>query len=153
MPAAEQAQAAYMLGRILQQSIEKPKDRPANKEKYRESLALFTNAKTYPSLRTNSLWHISEIATIYGEEKIVRGALKELLNDAADVNVSAAVQYSLAQSYLRAHEVDKATEAFKKIRTDFPMNNYTLGSAYYLGTLDIRNLSKNIIRKINKRSI
>jgi len=139
LPNVEQSEAAYMLGRIYQQWLEKNKDKQVDqlvkKQKCKEALALFDKAKTNPALRNNSLWHISEIATIYGEEKIVRQALNDLLSGASNPNVIAAARYGLAQSYLRANQMDNAADAFKKIRVEFPDTNYALGAMYYLGTL------------------
>jgi soluble lytic murein transglycosylase len=139
LPGIEQSQAAYMLGRIYQESIGKNKDKQVDqvvkKQKCQEALALFIQAETDPALKNRSLWHISEVATIYGGEKIVRQALNDLLNGATDTNLIVSARYGLAQSYLRANEVDNAVDAFKKIRIEFPDTNYALGSSYYLGTL------------------
>ncbi len=144
LSSAERSEAAYMLARLYQQSINKDRqvDQIQKKQKCKEIIALLDQSKTIPALRTNSLWHISEIATILGDEKIVRQVFNDLLRGAGEQSTIAAVRYGLAQSYLRTNQVDNAVEAFKKIRIDFPDTNYALGSGYYLGTLAYNQFDK-----------
>lgn len=131
----DRSQYAYMLGRLLQQRISKNPQNQILEDDSKAALFLFNKSKTFLPLKKNSLWHISEIGILRGEEKIVRNALSELLGLANTGDTKAEVQYAFAQSYLRGGEIDKARESLQKIRVDFPETDYALGSGYYLGTL------------------
>ncbi len=67
----QNAEAAYMLARLFQQSAD-----PATKE---QVPALLDLAATYTPLKVKSLWHKSEIASSLGKEKLVRQTLAALL--------------------------------------------------------------------------
>ena len=157
LPWREQAEAAYMLARIYQQSLAINKhaavDQAVNRQKEKEVFALFDKAKSDTPLRKNALWHISEVATISGNEKIVRQALNDLLGIVTDANDIAAARYALAQSYLRANQIGEAADAFKKIYVEFPNTKYALGSAYYLGTLDYTRLDQEYKLRNNLQQI
>ncbi len=126
----QKAEAAYMLARLIQQSADAAQG---------QALQLFDQAQTYPPLKIKSLWHKSEIAAILGKEKLVRQVLATLLPELKDQTSIAAAQYSLAQSYVRAGEIDNAIRLLKQIRVDFPGTDYAIGAGYYLGTLSPQN--------------
>jgi len=146
----ERAQASYMLARLYEQDIETGKDKPIDKSKKiltkslcDQTIFLFNQAEIYSPLKIKSLWHISEVATISGEEKIVRQVLNEMLGQNIGSDETNAVQYALAQSYMRTDEIDKAFDLLKKIRTTFPHTDYALGAGYYLGTFAYTQLEQN----------
>ena len=146
----EQAQASYMLARLYEQDIELGKDKPIDKSRKilvrslcKQTIGLFNQAKLCSPLKIKSLWHISEVATINGEEKIVRQALNETLGQNIGSDETAAVQYALAQSYMRSNEIDKAFDLLKKIRTTFLHTDFAFGAGYYLGSFAYTQLEQN----------
>jgi soluble lytic murein transglycosylase len=125
LPDSQRKETSYVLARCLQKSTKK--------EEKKQALALFDQAQSLPALRVLSKWHIVELATTLGQEKLVRHTLEQLLNESKEEK--AKVQYSLAQSYLRTNTLDRAVPLFKAIHDHAKTTNYALGSAYYLGEI------------------
>ena len=140
-----EAEAAYMLGRLYQQS-ENSGNQPKSSKTLSndQALELFDQAATYAPLKLRSLWHKSELAASLGKEKLVRQSLADILGQVKDSSSIASAQYALSQSYLRANEIDRASSQFKKIRIQFPHTDYAFGSGYYLGTLAYTQLIKQL---------
>jgi soluble lytic murein transglycosylase len=123
----EKQEGFYILGRVLENSNKQTDLEPA--------LAAFQISKDMPSLRQVSLWHASEVAILIGKEKVVRELLDQILKDSHTDDDRAKAQYSLAQSYLRANEPDRARAAFEAIQKQYAGSPYAIGSNYYLGEL------------------
>lgn len=141
----ERSEASYILARLLQNST--------NQQDLKEALDYFEKSKELPALHELSQWHLSEVAGSLGQEKLVRKTLETLLSEAKSEDKRAAAQYGLAQSFLRAHENDKAESSFKQVKAQFPHTEYAVGSEYYLGELRLSQLespdanSKNSLEK------
>lgn len=119
-------EASYVLGRSLQNSV---KD-----EEKKQALALFDQSQSLPALRVLSRWHIVELATVLGPEKLVRRTLEQILKE-SDQDEKARATYALAQSYLRTKTIDQAVPLFRTIRENAKRTDYALGAAYYLGEI------------------
>ncbi len=141
----EKSEASYMLGRLCQQSSD-PNQPPYSSGPIsaEQTIALFDQAQAYSPLKLRSLWHKSEVAASLGKEKLVRQSLGDILAEVKDQASIAAAQYGLAQSFLRANELERAASQFKQIRVEFPHTDYAFGSGYYLGTLAYTRLKKEI---------
>ncbi len=124
---SQRREASYVLGRSLLTSSK-------DSEK-KQALALFDQSQALSALSTLSRWHIVELATSLGQEKLVRRNLEQLLNESKEKDEKARAQYALAQSYLRTNTIDQAVPLFKVIRENAKTTNYALGSAYYLGEI------------------
>lgn len=125
--ALDKQEGSYLLGRVLQ-DYNSPSD-------WEAALAAFQTSKDLPALRQVSLWHASEVATLMGKEKIVRSLLDDVLKDSKTDDDRAKVQYALAQSYLRANELERARTAFEAIQKQYAGSPYSIGSNYYLGEM------------------
>ena len=124
---SQKREASYILGRSLLNSSK-------NEEK-KQALTLFDQSQALPALSRLSRWHIVELATSLGQEKLVRHTLEQLLNESNEKEDKARIQYTLAQSYLRTNTIDQAMPLFKAIRENAKTTNYALGAAYYLGEI------------------
>lgn len=117
--------AAYVLARLLKKA--------GTTEDLKQAVPLFEEAAHIPSLWERCQWHISESANTLGDEKLVRRCLNDIIARTAEPLNKAQAQYSLAQSYLRANEAEKAKEQFELIAATAPDSQYALGCNYYLG--------------------
>lgn len=117
--------SAYILARILKKN--------GTTDNLKQAVPLFEEAAQIPALWERCQWHISEAANTLGNEKLVRQSLNNLIEKSTDAKVKAQAEYSLAQSYLRANEKDKAKEQFEKVLSKAPTSQYALGAGYYLG--------------------
>lgn len=121
-------QACYVLANILSKS--------QNLDEQKSAIELYEQAANYAPLKERSNIHIAEISAAVGQESQARLALAEVKKSSNDKNVLSAIDYGLAQSYLRANETDKARSCLEQIRQLYPTSQYALGAAYYLGQLD-----------------
>ncbi len=134
----ENAQAAYMLARIYQDDLMSGQNNgnpQVRQQKYKQTIVLYSASKIYAPLKDKSFWHLIETAALGGEEKLLRQMLNEKLNENGTLD-KAAVNYALAQSYLRTNELSKAAEILNQIRSNFPNTDYALAAGYYLATMN-----------------
>jgi soluble lytic murein transglycosylase len=125
----DRKEASYILARLLQNSN--------NQSDLKEALTYFDVSKDLPALSELSLWHISEVASSLGQEKLVRKSLQAIMAQTPSPDKRAQAEYGVAQSFSRANENEKAASAFEKIKKDHPQTPYALGADYYLGEMAI----------------
>lgn len=140
----EKSETAYVLARALQKQVSgTPKGTvksdqasspatPPITGAAAESIALFEEASEIAALFERCQWHICEVATSINDEEILRKAMSAVMEHSKSVKTRALAQYSLAQSYLRSGEKDKARNLFLAVRKEAPGTPQFLGSGYYL---------------------
>ncbi len=123
--AKSKEKSAYILARLLQKS--------GSAEDLKQAIPLYQEAANVNLLWERCQWHIADCANSVGNEELLRESYNNLLKKTNDINVKTKLQYSLAQSYLRAKETDKANEEFNLILKESKDSQFSLGARYYLG--------------------
>ena len=125
---------AYILACLLKKG--------GSSEELKEAIPNFEEASKFDLLQDRSNWHIVDCANKLGNEAQVQEKLSEMLQKTKLPSQRAQIQYSLAQSYLRGNEKERAEETFKKVLKEDPESQFSVGAIYYLGQAALQNKNK-----------
>lgn len=145
LPQREKEECAYVLARCLQKGSSGDA-LPAAKE----IIGLFEEAGHIPSLYELCQNQIIAIATASGLEKEVRSHIENLKARTKTTAGKIALDYALAQSFMRANEPAKAKQTFLAIRKEASESQFALGAIYYLAQIDISDNSGQITENAMK---
>lgn len=119
------SKSAYILASVLKKG--------GSSDELKEAIPCFEEAAKLDPLRDRSNWHIVECANTLGNEPLLRDKLNDMLQKTKVPEQRAQIQYSLAQSYLRGNELERANDTFQKVVSETPYSQFATGATYYLG--------------------
>lgn len=129
------AKLAYILGRLHQ--------RQGDKTSTQDALGLFEEASNLAPLFERAQFHIAQCAQDLGQEKVLRSSLEKIKSQSKVPETIAQADYGLAQSYLRANEIERAKTSFLQIYQQYKETQYALGSAFYLAQFSLDGQDRN----------
>jgi len=102
--------------------------------------AFYSFAKISPSYTAYDavLFYQAKCAAELQDEKTAILKLKKLLSKFPDSPLAPQASYNLAQAYVRTKLYPQAEEQFKKTVKKFPESDFTIGSYYYIGELNLK---------------
>ncbi|MBX9941195.1 MAG: transglycosylase SLT domain-containing protein [Candidatus Obscuribacterales bacterium] len=128
--ATERRFAEYSLACQLQKS--------QSKENSRKALEIFTELSSDSQLKTLCLWRCASLTASLGDEAQLRNVLSSIVKaHEAESQDIARASYELAQSYIRAQEIERALPLLNSLRQRFANSEYAKGALYYLGQIDL----------------
>lgn len=126
-------EASYVYGKLLKKDWKPTSLNGQPDETYTTMVGLFKNAAKFAPLSQRSSKHLLDIATKAGDEAQIRECLRILKSTAKSPDEKAYADYTLAQTMLKAGEVEPALQLFQTVKTGAPTSKYAYGASYYIG--------------------
>lgn len=109
---------------------------------YETAYQIFGKVPSISSLKESALFRQARCATNMGKKELAIKKYKKILHSNAKSSIVPISEYNMANLMLETKDKD-AKKHFKNIIKKHPTSDYAIAAEYYLGLLEIENLSEN----------